>query len=99
MKPRLCSLVVYTIGSGDAEQVNRRRADGDAIGNQVRAGDEYPAIVVRDFNEASGTVNLKVLLDGNDDYWATSRVRGTGYGEWHWPPNPEREPGDRPQRF
>jgi hypothetical protein len=59
-------------------------------GNQVMAGQELPAVVVAVFNNESGICNLKVLLDGNDDYWATSR---SGSDEptpfhWHWP---ERE--------
>lgn len=55
-------------------------------GNQVQEGQVYPAVVVRDWDEASGTVNLQVLLDGNDTYWATSRLPGYGPGTWCWPP-------------
>jgi hypothetical protein len=58
------------------------------IGNPVAAGDIYPAMVVRVFDEAalSRSINLKVMLDGSDDYWATS----VPYDEakrpatWHW---------------
>lgn len=60
-------------------------------------------MVVRDWNTDAGTVNLQVYLDGNDTYWATSRVRAeneTGeQGQWHWPPRVERQPGDRPAQF
>lgn len=69
------------------------------VGNTVRAGDEYPAMVVRDWNSAADTVNLKVLLDGDDTHWATSGIQGDEPGQWHWPPRVEREPGDRPARF
>jgi hypothetical protein len=55
-------------------------------GNDVGAGDELPAMVVRDWNESAGTVNLQVHLDGNDIYWATSRTEGDGPGRWRWPP-------------
>jgi hypothetical protein len=67
------------------------------IGNQVVQGDEYPAMIVRIFpGNSVGTVNLKVQLDGDDTFWATSRMHGEGLGEWHWPPRVEREVGDRP---
>lgn len=52
-------------------------------GNQVSEGDIYPALVVRTFGGT--TVNLHVLLDGNDTYWATSRVEGDNPGQWSWP--------------
>jgi hypothetical protein len=58
------------------------------IGNPVSPGDIYPAMVVRVFEEAafSRSINLKVLLDGSDDFWAVS----VPYDEakrpatWHW---------------
>lgn len=53
-------------------------------GNGAAEGDVYPAVIVRDWNEHSGTVNLQVLLDGNDTYWATSRLPGDGPGTWCW---------------
>jgi len=64
------------------------------FGNQVAEGEQYPAVVVRTFGGT--TVNLHVLLDGNDTYWATSRMEGDDPGQWSWPPRPEGEPGDRP---
>jgi hypothetical protein len=66
-------------------------------GNQVRAGDQFPAVIVAIWGPES--VNLQVLLDGNDTYWATSRRGGGLHGEWQWPTPGEREPGDRPARF
>ena len=57
------------------------------VGNEAREGDYYPAVVVRVFGEyPDSPVNLKVLLDGNDDFWATSRYEGEGPGTWTWPP-------------
>ncbi len=53
-------------------------------GNQVAEGDVLAAVVVRTFG--ADTVNLKVLLDGNDDYWAISRPEGELPGQWAWPP-------------
>ena len=82
-------IVHYTLGDGDVAEINRQRtdahrhldehrerADGSQIhvGNTARAGDVYPAVIVRVFSQDSGCSNLKVLLDGNDDYWATSRL-------------------------
>jgi len=31
-------------------------------------------------------VNLKVMLDGNDDLWVTSRPQGEKPGYWDWMP-------------
>jgi hypothetical protein len=53
------------------------------VGNRAEAGQVYPAIVVRCFNPS---VNLQVILDGTDTYWATSRVEGDDEGYWAWPP-------------
>src|SRR5437899_5120179 len=65
--------------------------------NPIQIGDRYPAMVVRVWQGTS--VNLKVMLDGTDTYWATSVefdagtpavTRGTTqYTEyklrtWHW---------------
>lgn len=58
-------------------------------GNQVREGDVFPAVIVRVWPHPDPThtsTNLKVLLDGADDYWATSRTEGEGPGHWSWPP-------------
>ena len=52
------------------------------VGNAVRAAEQYPAIVVRRFSDVGGAVNLHVLLDGDDTYWATSRTEGDGEGHW-----------------
>jgi hypothetical protein len=58
------------------------------IGNPVGAGDIRPAVAVRVFGEGDKPpVNLQVLLDGNDVYWATSRAEDAAktQGTWHWP--------------
>ena len=57
------------------------------FGNRVREGDVYPAVVVRVFDP--DLVNLQVLLDGTDTYWATSRRHGDASGEWSWPERQE----------
>lgn len=105
MKPTIGRIVHYTLGTTDADDINRRRHDAGAFrrsltgpieagergrtghvehyGNPVTAGDVYPAVIVRTFGGT--TVNLQVLLDGNDHYWATSRTEGDGQGQWAWP--------------
>ena len=57
------------------------------IGNEVSAGDICPAMVLKVWGQESGCSNLKVMLDGSDDFWATSvnfdadkKLRS-----WHWP--------------
>lgn len=71
---------------GDDPQLKAWPAGAQAhIGNDVKAGDVLPAMVLRVWGE-SGCSNLKVQLDGSDEYWATSisfdeaKVPGT----WHW---------------
>lgn len=59
------------------------------VGNTAYAGQVFPAHVVAVFpggTEVNGVCNLHVLLDGNDSYWATSRVEGETPGTWSWPP-------------
>lgn len=51
------------------------------VGNDAREGATYPAVAVADFS-GYGHLNLHVLLDGNDSYWATSRDEGDGPGQW-----------------
>lgn len=66
------------------------QADADGhqahVGNHVEEGDTFPALIVRPWGDSpESAVNLQVLLDGNDAYWATSRTVGDGPGHWHWP--------------
>lgn len=56
------------------------------VGNTVREGDIFPAVVVALFETNAGTANLQVLLDGNDTLWATSIHEGDEAGTWAWPP-------------
>lgn len=98
--PPVGAVVTYRLTEQDAQEINKRRADANRhrrdnpdeqngylahVGNTVRAGDTYPAVVVRTFDPKSTTANLQVLLDGNDTYWATSRQAGDtdAEGRWH----------------
>ena len=71
---------------GDAPSIYGWPAGAQAhIGNDIKAGDIYPAMVVRVWGE-SGCSNLRVILDGSDDYWATSinyDAEKRAYS-WHW---------------
>jgi hypothetical protein len=55
------------------------------IGNDITAGDIYPAMVLRVWG-SGGCSNLRVFLDGSDDYWATSINHDPAKAEytWHW---------------
>lgn len=89
--PTIARMVLYTLSEVDASLITGRRnhysAGGNPIpANQARAGDTYPAVVVRTFGGAA--VNLKVLLDGDDTYWACSRNQHDEPGvpsTWAWP--------------
>ncbi len=73
------------------------------IGNPVEPGQTYPAIVVRVWDaggDINPAINLKVLLDGNDDYWARSRLPNElkTEGTWHWPYVPAPETAVEPPK-
>jgi hypothetical protein len=88
VKPSIGRIVHYTLNQQDADEINRRRAADPVtgVGNQAREGDVYPAMVVRIFGETpESAVNLQVSLDGNDQFWATSRTLGEGPFHWAWP--------------
>ena len=92
MKPTLGRTLLYILTAQDATFINNiPRSRSGGMGSTTAEGDVLPAVVVRihDPKAERPLVNLKVLLDGNDDYWATSRTEGDGPGTWSWPP---REP-------
>jgi len=100
--PTLGRIVWYVLSSDDAVKINKRRADARQhmdlhrqnsngvmvhVGNDVSLGDIYPAMVVRVWGDRPDSyVNLKVELDGSDNYWATSRRVGEAPGTYHWMP-------------
>lgn len=98
-QPTIGRVVHYTLSEHDADEINRRRqefrASGNAyahsgfaghVGNEAREGDVYPAMIVRIFGDTpESAVNLQVVLDGNDTFWATSRTLGDGPSHWAWP--------------
>jgi hypothetical protein len=79
-------IVLYRLTEDDARHITQQRAHNGLNGNYVREGDRYPAVVVRTFTGNPADVcNLKVLLDGEDTHWATSRHQGQEPGTWSWP--------------
>lgn len=79
MSPTLGRIVHYRLTEGDVAAI----AALPGRNNPVKAGDVVAAVVVRVFT--APTCNLRVLLDGQDDYWATSRTQGDENGTWNWP--------------
>lgn len=88
-------IVYFVFDEQTAMETNRRRTGNIGapgwspgaqahVGNSVAAGEIAPAMVVRVWSDVC--VNLKVMLDGTDVYWATS----VSYAEdkrprsWHW---------------
>jgi hypothetical protein len=79
-------IVLYRLTDDDARHITQQRAHNGVNGNFVREGDCYPAVVVKTFpGNPADVANLKVLLDGEDNLWATSRHHGADPGMWAWP--------------
>ncbi len=56
------------------------------IGNTVSQGDTFPMIITRTWgSDEHSAVQGTVFLDGNDTFWATSRVVGEHAGMYRWP--------------
>jgi hypothetical protein len=92
-------IVHYVLTDTDAKEINAAHTAANQTptasripgiqyhaGNSVAAGEHCPAVIVKVWNKENGYVNLKVLLDGEDDYWATSKSYNDGKepGTWHW---------------
>jgi hypothetical protein len=69
MKPTIGRIVIYHLDEEQAEKINNYQS-------------QAPAIITSVHGEL---VNLKVLLDGENNLWATSRQEGTEEGKWSWP--------------
>jgi hypothetical protein len=82
--PSIGRIVHYQLSQDDAIMVTNRRLRTGVDGNHVAVGQTYPAVIVQTFGGT--TVNLRVMLDGDDLLWVTSRVEGTEAGTWCWPP-------------
>lgn len=101
--PTVGRIVLYCLSDLDAAEINRRRTTGRAIGDRieagtwpigaqahigsdVHAGDVLPGIVVKVWS--SDMINIRVMLDGTDEFWATSRSVSEEAvpGYFHWMP-------------
>ena len=88
MQLQLGQIVLYTLGMRDVNEIQRQRRDGRQLGNAVRDGETFPAMIVKvnlnEFGQNQHGINLRVLLDGSDFLWVTSRKyddKGT-QGTW-----------------
>ena len=104
MKPAIGSLVHFKVAENQAKAINRRRLDFAKyrstdpaytdtgyvahFGNEVRAGDVFPAVIVRVW-DGGRLVNAQVFLDGTDTFWATSAAEGDHNGGYFWPTTTE----------
>jgi hypothetical protein len=81
-------IVHYKLSAGDVVQIDNRHPmhRGQQVRNPVSEGQVLPAVVTAIFDGSDVTANLKVQLDGEDSYWATSRTLGDRPGQWFWPP-------------
>lgn len=105
-EPTIGLIVIYKLSEPNAAVINQQRANvannadhhRDAAlgfqlhrGNQVQSGDEFPMIITKIW--APGSINGKVMLDGTDEFWATSVHQDSGSGTkerpelgvWRWP--------------
>lgn len=83
--PTVGRIVHYRLTWDDAAQIAATRAG--AAGNPPSEGDVCAAIVVSTWGPTTNSaINLQVLLDGPDSYWAPSRNVGDVPGTWSWPP-------------
>lgn len=75
MNPTIGRVVNYH--TTDAQRIRMKH------NNNCNVSELLPAIIVAVWGPY--IVNLKVLLDGEGDLWATSVQEGTGEGQWEWP--------------
>lgn len=92
MIPTIGRIVIYTLNADDVVNINRARATasmhaGSQGGNSVKVGDEFPMMITKVWDAATGCVSGQVSLDGPDFIWVTSRlpVATATPGSWHWP--------------
>lgn len=87
MKPTIGRIVHYTLAETDVAAIKARRAAaGEHLGNDVEAGQVYPAMIVRVWgDQPTSACNLQVYLDGRDVEWVTSRCVGEGPFHFAWP--------------
>ncbi|MFI1535558.1 hypothetical protein [Streptomyces anandii] len=84
--PQLGQQVYYRLDASDVRAIHRQRLAVSLRAAPVRAGDVFPALIVRvSGSTPDAPCNLHVALDGPDTYWAQQVVCGTADGTWAWP--------------
>lgn len=88
MTPTIGRIVFYRIAEYDLIAYEAAvKSNQLKPGNSLSVGDLVPAIIVRTWGALdTSAVNLKLMLDGPDCYWVTSRTCGEKLGQWIWPP-------------
>lgn len=87
MKPTIGRIVHYKLNSLEALEAQKDMEAFKLSGNRPRAGEVYPALIVRVWgDQETSVVNLQVFLDGRHTIWVTSRAQGELEGQWIWPP-------------
>lgn len=82
--PTVGRTVLYTLGEHEAAELAKKyKSEIGRTVNPPHAGQAYPAVIVAVWSDTC--VNLRVQLDGEPTYWATSRGLGHGQSQWAWP--------------
>ncbi|MFJ6540516.1 hypothetical protein ACWDO7_22675 [Streptomyces sp. NPDC003656] len=84
--PQPGDLVMYRLDDSDVRAITRQRLGMTERGTPVRAGQQWPAVVVRAEGDSPDVIcNLHVFLDGPDTYWAQQARSGDAAGTWMLP--------------
>ena len=92
-------IVNYKLTAENAANINRRRTNSLSIaerikkkiwpigaqahiGNEALEGEIFPMVITGIWSETC--VNGQVFLDGNDQLWITSALRGDEPGNWSY---------------
>ncbi len=86
-KPSLGRIVLYTLTTFQAQEVNRSIAHGEQHGNSVKEGQTFPMIVTAVWGDTPDCYfNGTCFLDGDRTWWVASTSIGEGPGKAIWPP-------------
>src|SRR5689334_3129034 len=85
MKPTIGRIVIYNTTQEDRDRQSYEGVNGNGpvritVGNVQM---QLPAIIVAVWGDTC--VNLKVINDGQNDFWVTSSLQGDGERQWNWP--------------
>lgn len=84
MKSTLGKIVHYTLTDADAMEINRRISSSKSCRMTYAQGGMLCAAIIVGTSSLPDVANLRVIYDGEGDYWAPSRGRSAdGYhGTW-----------------